>query len=190
MQVLWVMRLKLRYHTEVNKRHFSRTSLELVQSEFLLVLKWLFFHLACSLKSPFKRQLSPSLLHLPRGQLKAVAGASHLDSLVWFKGPQALKAMASTRLRKGNKSQKHWQNGRAGESFPSTAFQRADHPIILGHQQPTGSRLKSFPAFIVSKEVPAVKSDLFHFFSTICPSSLAGLSSTASCATRKTTTYL
>lgn len=101
MQVLWVMRLKLRYHTEVNKRHFSRTSLELVQSEFLLVLKWLFFHLACPLKSPFKRQLSPSLLYLPIGQLKAVAGASHLDSLVWFKGPQALKAMASTRLRKG-----------------------------------------------------------------------------------------
>lgn len=101
MQVLWVMRLKLGYYIEVNERRFSRTLLELVLSEFLLILKSLFFHLACPLKSPFKRQLSPSLLHLPRGQPKAAAGASHLDSLVWFRGPQALKAMTSMLLGRG-----------------------------------------------------------------------------------------
>lgn len=102
MQVLWVLRLKLRYCTKVNESCFTRSFLELVWSEFLPILKWLSFHLVCLLKCRFKRQLSPAPhLYLPTGQPKAVGGAGQLDSLVCFRGPWALKAMTMTLLEKG-----------------------------------------------------------------------------------------
>lgn len=154
MQVLGITRLELRYYTEVIKRCFF--------PEFLSIPEVLFFLWVCLLKSPFKRQLSPTLRPAKSwGKLPALT--SFLMRLWSCQSHDECIARESN-VCMGNKSQKHCQKEQVGP-LPYIMLQRAHHPIILeGHKRPPEIRLRSFLAFVASKEVAVVTSSLLVLF--------------------------
>lgn len=102
MQVLGVLRLKLRYGTKVNERCFSRSFSKPVRSEFPPILKLLFFHLACLLKY-FQKATQPcSSSPLANGPAKSCGWGRPAGLTTLFQRPLSSESHDYDVAREGN----------------------------------------------------------------------------------------